>query len=95
MRRALLAVTLAIAPVVVSCGGSEGGGATTTDSVPSGPSSSEITFESGDFTLVGDLDLPGGPGPHPALALVHSSGPQTRTSTPTSGFVKAKFLEAG
>ena len=34
----------------------------------------EVTFPSGSFTLAGSLVLPAGPGPHPAIVLVHGSG---------------------
>lgn len=37
-----------------------------------------VTFESGDATLVGTLVLPTRAGPHPAIVMVHGSGPATR-----------------
>src|SRR5262249_21988032 len=37
-----------------------------------------VTFASGDVRLAGVLMLPPGPGPHPALVLVHGSGYGTR-----------------
>jgi pimeloyl-ACP methyl ester carboxylesterase len=58
-------------------------------------SSSEVRFRSGDFDLVGTLHLPAGPGPFGALILVHGSGPQTRESTPSSGLIRRRFVEAG
>ncbi len=39
----------------------------------------EIRFESGDFTLVGDLLTPPGSGPHPTIVYVWGSGPTDRT----------------
>ena len=39
----------------------------------------EITFQSGEFTLVGDLRTPAGPGPFPVVLFVHGSGPVDRT----------------
>ena len=95
MRHVFLAIASAMIVAIAGCGGGGSDVATTAGIDSSEPSTTEITFESGDFTLVGDLDLPGGPGPHPALALGHSSRPQTRQSTPTSGVVKAKYLDAG
>ncbi|MBE0592150.1 MAG: alpha/beta hydrolase [Gemmatimonadales bacterium] len=41
----------------------------------------EITFRSGPFTLVGDLNLPQGRGPFPVVIFVHGDGPNDRTST--------------
>lgn len=37
-----------------------------------------ITFENGDVTLAGTLDLPAGEGPFPALVTIHGSPPLTR-----------------
>ena len=39
----------------------------------------EITFQSGEFTLVGDLRTPSGTGPFPVFLFVHGSGPADRT----------------
>lgn len=58
-------------------------------------STEEVRFQSGEFELVGDLHLPDGEGPYPALILVHSSGPQTRDSTPSAGLLRLRFLDAG
>jgi pimeloyl-ACP methyl ester carboxylesterase len=38
----------------------------------------DVTILNGDVTLAGTLILPGGPGPHPAVVMVHGSGPLTR-----------------
>jgi dienelactone hydrolase len=38
----------------------------------------EVRFPSGDHVLAGTLTLPPGPGPHPAVAFVHGSGPTQR-----------------
>jgi pimeloyl-ACP methyl ester carboxylesterase len=40
----------------------------------------EVSFTQGDATLAGTLILPDGPGPHPAIVLLHGSGPLTRHS---------------
>ena len=37
-----------------------------------------ITFQNGDVTLAGTLDLPAGEGPFPAIVTVHGSPPLTR-----------------
>jgi dienelactone hydrolase len=41
-----------------------------------------VTFFNGDVRLAGLLLLPAGPGPHPALVVVHGSGPSTRPQNP-------------
>jgi pimeloyl-ACP methyl ester carboxylesterase len=43
-----------------------------------GTSEETVHFVSGDITLAGTLVLPGGSEPHPAVVLVHGSGPQKR-----------------
>ncbi len=55
----------------------------------------DMRFRSGDFELVGDLQLPDGSGPHPAVIVVHGDGPQTRTSTPGTSDILRIFGEAG
>jgi len=42
------------------------------------PSFETITFQNGDVTLAGTLDLPAGKGPFPAIVTVHGSPPLTR-----------------
>jgi len=42
------------------------------------PSFETITFQNGDVTLAGNLDLPAGKGPFPAIVTVHGSAPLTR-----------------
>jgi hypothetical protein len=37
-----------------------------------------ITFQNGDVTLAGTLDLPAGEGPFPAIITIHGSSPLTR-----------------
>ena len=59
------------------------------------PGTTEVSFVSNGYELVGDLELPDGTGPHPAVVLVHGSGPQSRYSTPTSGLVRNAFVDAG
>jgi hypothetical protein len=39
----------------------------------------EITFQSGEFTIAGDLRTPSGTGPFPVVLFVHGSGPSDRT----------------
>lgn len=38
----------------------------------------DVRFQSGNITLVGELDLPEGEGPFPVIVWVHGSGPSTR-----------------
>ena len=44
----------------------------------------EIQFRSGKFRLVGDLRLPEGEGPHPAIIMIHGDGPATREGYPAT-----------
>ncbi len=38
----------------------------------------DVTFDSGGPSLAGTLTLPSGEGPHPAVVLIHGTGPHTR-----------------
>jgi hypothetical protein len=40
----------------------------------------EVIFDNSDVQLAGTLFLPLGSGPHPAVVLIHGSGPQTRSN---------------
>jgi pimeloyl-ACP methyl ester carboxylesterase len=55
----------------------------------------EITFRSGPFTLVGDLRLPQGAGPFPAVVFVHGDGSNNRTSGVTYPPIMDRMLRAG
>ncbi len=92
-------IRIAAALVLLSTTACGGGVESTTTSIGASDDSSrlteEVTFTSNGFGLVGDLELPGGPGPHPAVVLVHGSGSQTRYSTPTTGLVRQAFVDAG
>jgi fermentation-respiration switch protein FrsA (DUF1100 family) len=54
-----------------------------------------IAFDSGPFRIVGDLKLPPGPGPHPAVVFVHGDGPNSRTSGGTYIPIMERMLRAG
>ena len=43
-----------------------------------GPPTETITFQNGEVTLAGTLDLPAGEGPFPAIVTIHGSPPLTR-----------------
>jgi len=62
---------------------------------PSESVTREITFSSGDYEIVGDLVLPGGEGPYPAVIAVHGSGPQTRNSIPGYWDLRNTLTEHG
>jgi pimeloyl-ACP methyl ester carboxylesterase len=55
----------------------------------------EIVFTSASFTIVGDLQLPDGPGPHPVVAFVHGDGPNNRTSGVTYPPIMERMHRAG
>jgi pimeloyl-ACP methyl ester carboxylesterase len=59
------------------------------------PRTEEIVFYSGPFTLVGDLRLPQGSGPHPAVVFVHGDGPNSRTSGVTYPPIMERMRRAG
>ena len=69
--------------------------ATPEDVVAGEPIVEEVAFQSDGFNLVGDLVLPTGTGPFPAVIVVHGSGPQTRYSTPGRGYIVERFGSAG
>ena len=46
-----------------------------------GHRSEEVTFSNGAFVLAGEVALPDGDGPHPAVVLINGSGDQDRDST--------------
>ena len=48
--------------------------------------SEEVTFRNAGVVLHGTLRLPDSPGPHPAVVLVHGSGPATRNVGPFQTF---------
>lgn len=51
----------------------------------------EVQWQNGNITLVGELRMPEGPGPHPVIINVHGSGKQTRHMGPWNTL----FLEYG
>ena len=55
----------------------------------------EITFQSGDFRIVGDLKIPGGREPHPVILFVHGDGPNSRNSGVTYPPIMARMLRNG
>ena len=62
---------------------------------PQPPRVEEITFQSGSFTVVGDLRLPGGTGSFPVVLFVHGSGPAERTGLGSYLPVMERMLGAG
>jgi dipeptidyl aminopeptidase/acylaminoacyl peptidase len=55
----------------------------------------EITFQSGEFQLVGDLRLPDGTAPFPVVLFVHGSGPADRTEFGMYLPIMERMLDAG
>jgi uncharacterized protein len=62
---------------------------------PQEPSLEEITFQSGEFTLVGDLRTPAGTRPFPVILFVHGSGPADRTMFGIYLPIMERMLRAG
>jgi dienelactone hydrolase len=58
----------------------------------SSPESAAITFKSAQFEIMGDLQLPEGGGPHPAVIVVHGSGKGTRKYY---RMMRERFISAG
>ena len=54
----------------------------------------EVTFQTGDVALKGWFVTPDGPGPHPAVVLLHGAGPQTGDGLPARIYGNA-FLRSG
>jgi hypothetical protein len=70
------------------------GGAATFARIPS--RDEEVEFRNGDTTLAGTFIAPATPGPHPAIVLLHGSGPLTRHSFgPWPRFFNSLFPHAG
>jgi uncharacterized protein len=55
----------------------------------------EITFRSGEFTIVGELRTPEGTGPFPVVLFVHGSGPADRTGEGSYPPIIERMLRAG
>jgi len=55
----------------------------------------EITFQSGEFTLVGDLRTPAGIAPFPVILIVHGSGDANRTMFGLYLPIMERMLKAG
>ena len=55
----------------------------------------EITFQSGDFTLAGDLQVPDGGGQHPVILMVHGDGGSDRYDWGKYRPIMVRFLRAG
>jgi pimeloyl-ACP methyl ester carboxylesterase len=55
----------------------------------------EITFQSGEFTLVGELRTPAGTGPFPVILFVHGSGTIDRTMFGYYLPIMERMLQAG
>ena len=66
----------------------------TPTATPQPPRVEEIAFQSGSFTLVGDLWLPEGSGPFPVILLNQGSGMEARTNRGFSPTVE-RMLRAG
>jgi uncharacterized protein len=52
-----------------------------------------VTFRNGDVALAGTLAIPRTPGRHPAVVLIHGSGPQSRWGT--NRYIADRFARAG
>jgi dipeptidyl aminopeptidase/acylaminoacyl peptidase len=74
-KKTLLVITLVLFAVGLSgCGG----GSNKSVIEVTTPPFETITFQNGDVTLAGTLDIPAGEGPFPAIVTIHGSGEVTR-----------------
>lgn len=62
---------------------------------PQRPRVEEITFQSGEFTLVGELRTPAGTGPFPVVLFVHGDAPADRTLFGLYLPIMERMLRAG
>lgn len=69
--------------------------ATTAQPDRSAPTTQEVEFRSHHFRLSDDLQLPAGPGPHPAIIMVHGDGDVDRYDSGKYRPIMNEFLEAG
>jgi len=60
-----------------------------------GPRTEELSFRSGSFEIVGELNLPVGIGPYPVVVFVHGDGPNDRTGGGTYPPIMARMANAG
>jgi dipeptidyl aminopeptidase/acylaminoacyl peptidase len=77
MKKPLFVFVLALVLIAVGLSGCSGGSNKSVIEVTTPPFET-ITFQNGDVTLAGTLDLPVGEGPFPAIVTIHGSGPTTR-----------------
>ena len=73
----LFVIVLALVLLIVGLSGCDKGFGPTVIEVTTPPYET-ITFQNGDVTLAGTLDLPAGEGPFPAMVTIHGSPPLTR-----------------
>jgi dipeptidyl aminopeptidase/acylaminoacyl peptidase len=81
MRKTLLISGLVIVSLAVGLAvglSGRGGGLEVPVIEVTGPIAKTISFQNGDVTLAGTLDLPAGEGPFPAIVTTHGSPPLTR-----------------
>jgi len=86
-KSASLTFVLLITLLLTSC-------AAPATSSPFGPVE-ELTFQSGEFKVVGDLRLPSGSGPFPVVLFVHGDGPVDRIGLMTYLPIMERMLQAG
>jgi dipeptidyl aminopeptidase/acylaminoacyl peptidase len=77
-KNTLFAYILVLAFLTVGLSGCGGGGSQPETIEVTTPPFETITFQNGDVTLAGTLDLPAGEGPFPAIVTIHGSPPLTR-----------------
>ena len=79
VKKALITIGIALVLLAVVFSGCGGGSSLTVIEVQTLPFET-ITFQNGDVTLAGTLDLPAGEGPFPAIVTIHGSSPLTRNN---------------
>ena len=94
MKKSLFIIGIMIMVLTVGYGGCGGVDGIPVIEVTTPRVGTTITFQNGDVTLAGTLDLPAGEGPFPAIVPIHGSPPLTRNDM-YNLYISHFFLQHG